>query len=431
MNNEITGGRRSLLTLPPALRYPKYRAYWLGTLASVSGFQMAIFTQGWVTYELTGSALYLGYVGLSNAAPAIALNLVGGVFADKLDKRRLIFFTQIIIASLIFLLGFLTLTDSIRVWHIIAIGFVAGGVNAFDQPARQALYPHLIDRKVMTSAVALNSAIWSGVRVIAPMTAGIAISLIGTAAAFFMAGSGFLLMAIVIALLQVPRIESASSGSPMHDMLEGLKFIGGSTIFSFLIGMTFFNSFFGMAYVTMMPAFAVDILKLGADGQGVLMSASGIGAIAVTLYLAWGGTFSRKGLLIVGGGMMFGISLVAFALTSKYIGSFELAIALMLIMGVSSSTYMITIMSSLQLLVPNNMRGRVMGFYGMTWSIMPLGGAQAGVIATFVGVPVAVAIGGGLVAAFALGPAMINRQVRNIGSIVQEAERPTFSLTQR
>ena len=431
MNNEITGGRRSLLTLPPALRYPKYRAYWLGTLASVSGFQMAIFTQGWVTYELTGSALYLGYVGLSNAVPAIALNLVGGVFADKLDKRRLIFFTQIIITSLIFLLGFLTLTDSIRVWHIIAIGFVAGGVNAFDQPARQALYPHLIDRKVMTSAVALNSAIWSGVRVIAPMTAGIAISLIGTAAAFFMAGSGFLLMAIVIALLQVPRIESASSGSPMHDMLEGLKFIGGSTIFSFLIGMTFFNSFFGMAYVTMMPAFAVDILKLGADGQGVLMSASGIGAIAVTLYLAWGGNFSRKGLLIVGGGMMFGISLVAFALTSKYIGSFELAIELMLIMGVSSSTYMITIMTSLQLLVPNNMRGRVMGFYGMTWSIMPLGGAQAGVIATFVGVPVAVAIGGGLVAAFALGPAMINRQVRNIGSIVQEAERPTFSLTQR
>ena len=431
MNNEITGGRRSLLTLPPALRYPKYRAYWLGTLASVSGFQMAIFTQGWVTYELTGSALYLGYVGLSNAAPAIALNLVGGVFADKLDKRRLIFFTQIIITSLIFLLGFLTLTDSIRVWHIIAIGFVAGGVNAFDQPARQALYPHLIDRKVMTSAVALNSAIWSGVRVIAPMAAGFAISLIGTAAAFFMAGSGFLLMAIVIALLQVPRIESASSGSAKHDMIEGLKFIGGSTIFSFLIGMTFFNSFFGMAYVTMMPAFAVDILKLGADGQGVLMSASGIGAIAVTLYFGWGGNFSRKGLLIVGGGMMFGISLVAFALTSKYIGSFELAIALMLIMGVSSSTYMITIMSSLQLLVPNDMRGRVMGFYGMTWSIMPLGGAQAGAIATLVGVPVAVAIGGGLVAAFALGPAMINRQVRNIGSILQEAERPIFSLKER
>jgi hypothetical protein len=106
LNTETTGGWRSLLTLPPALRYPKYRAYWLGTLASVSGFQMSIFTQGWVTFELTGSALYLGYVGLSNAVPAIALNLVGGVLADKVDKRMLIFFTQIIITLLIFLLGF-------------------------------------------------------------------------------------------------------------------------------------------------------------------------------------------------------------------------------------------------------------------------------------------------------------------------------------
>ena len=323
MNTETTGGRRSLLSLPPALRYPKYRAYWLGTLASVGGFQMSIFTQGWVTYELTGSALYLGYVGLSNASAAIALNLVGGVYADKLDKRKLIFFTQIIITSLIFLLGILTLTDAIEVWHIIAIGFVAGGVNAFDQPARQALYPHLIDRKVMTSAVALNSAIWSGVRIIAPVGAGFVISLIGTPASFFLAGSGFLIMGIVIALLQVPRIESASSGSPAHDLIEGLKFIGGSTIFSFLIGMTFFNSFFGMAYMTMMPAFAVDILKIGADGQGVLMSAGGIGALAVTMYLGSVGNFRGKGLLIIGGGVMFGISIVAFALTAKYIGSFE------------------------------------------------------------------------------------------------------------
>ena len=329
MNTETASGPRRLLTLPPALRYPKYRVYWLGTLASVGGFQMAIFTQGWVTYELTGSALYLGYVGLSNASAAIALNLVGGVFADKLDKRKLIFFTQIIITSLIFLLGFLTLTDTIRVWHIIAIGFVAGGVNAFDQPARQALYPHLIDRKVMTSAVALNSAIWSGVRIIAPVGAGLVISLIGTPASFFLAGSGFLLMGIVIALLKVPRIESASSGSPAHDLVEGLKFIGGSTVFSFLIGMTFFNSFFGMAYMTMMPAFAVDILKVGADGQGVLMSAGGIGALAVTLYLGSVGDFSRKGLLIIGGGVMFGISIAAFALTSRYVGSFELAMALM------------------------------------------------------------------------------------------------------
>ena len=415
-------GLSKFFKIPPALRYPKYRAYWLGTLASVGGFQMLMFGQGWLTFELTGSPLYLGYIGLANASSAIALNLFGGVFADKLDKRKLIFITQLITASLIFLLAALTITKIVEVWHIIVIAFVAGAVNAFDQPARQALYPHLIDRKVMVSAVALNSAIWQGTRIVSPAIAGFVISLTGTATAFLLAGAGFVTMAIVIAVLQVPKIEVRSGGSPMQDMVEGLKFIGGSAVFSFLIGMTFFNSFFGMAYIMMMPAFAVDILKVGADGQGVLMSVGGVGALAVTMALGSTSGSSYRGLMIVGGGAMFGLAVAAFALTSEYIGWFPLALVLMFIMGTASSTYMIAIMSSLQLLVPDNMRGRVMGFYGMTWSIMPLGAFQAGAIAEFVGVPVAVAIGGVLVALFALGPAMINRQVRTLGVILQERE---------
>ena len=182
-----------------------------------------------------------------------------------------------------------------------------------------------------------------------------------------------------------------------------------------------------MAYITMMPAFAVDILKVGADGQGTLMAVGGIGATIVTFVFGWLPNFRQKGLLIIGGGLSFGLSIAAFALTSQLVGSFPLAMALMILMGISSSTYMISIMSSLQLLVPDNMRGRVMGFYGMTWSIMPLGGFQAGAIATFVGVPVAIAIGGGLVAAFALGPAFVNRQVRNIGEILARAEMPAVT----
>ena len=172
----------------------------------------------------------------------------------------------------------------------------------------------------------------------------------------------------------------------------------------------------------MMPAFAVDILKVGADGQGALMSVGGIGALAVTMLLGSMGNFERKGLLIVGGGVAFGLSVAAFALTAHYVGSYPLAMALMVIMGISSSTYMISIMSSLQLLVPDNMRGRVMGFYNMTWSIMPLGAFQAGAIAEFVGIPSAIAIGGALVTLFALGPALLNRQVRNLGTILQERE---------
>ena len=403
--------------VPPALRYPKYRAYWFGTLASVCGFQMLMFAQGWLTYQLTGSPLALGFVSLASASASIALNLFGGVFADRLDKRRLIFFCQLATAALIFLLGFLTLFKVVEVWHIVVLAFLSGAVNAFDQPARQALYPHLIERRAMMSAVALNSVVWQGTRIVAPAIAGLIVAQISTAAAIIIAGSGFVVMALVIAALQVPRIESYSQSSPLSDLMEGLSFIKTNSIFWFLIGMTFFNSFFGMAYITMMPAIAVDTLKVGADGQGLLMMVGGVGASAVTLLFIWR-DFQNKGLLIIGGGLAFGIAIATFALTSQFIGSYPLALALMVVMGVASSTYMITIMSSLQLLVPDNMRGRVMGFYGMTWSIMPLGGFQAGAIANFVGVPIALAIGGGLVAAFALGPALINRQVRNIGAIL-------------
>ena len=358
---------------PPALRYPKYRAYWLGTLASVCGFQMLMFAQGWLTYQLTGSALALGIVSLASASTSIALNLFGGVFADRLDKRRLIFFCQLATAGLIFLLGFLTLFEVVEVWHIVAIAFMSGAVNAFDQPARQALYPHLIERRAMMSAVALNSVVWQGTRVVAPAIAGLIVAQISTAAAIIIAGSGFVVMALVILALRVPRIETGPRNSAARDLLEGLNFIKSNSIFWFLIGMTFFNSFFGMAYITMMPAFAVDVLKVGADGQGLLMMVGGIGASLVTLVFIWF-NFRQKGLLIIGGGMAFGVSIATFALTSQFIGSFPLALALMVTMGVASSTYMISIMSSLQLLVPDNMRGRVMGFYGMTWSIMPLGG---------------------------------------------------------
>jgi MFS family permease len=390
---------------------------------------MLTFGQFWLVFELTDSALYIGYVGAANAFAAITLNLFGGVFADQMDKRKLIIATQITIAALIFVLAFLTATGLVTVWHIIVIALITGGVNAFDQPARQALYPHLINRSAMVSAVALNSAIWQGTRIFAPAVAGGIIDVFGTSSTFFIAGAGFSIMALVIFWLNVPKIET-SSGNPIHDMVNGLKFIKGDSVFWFLIGMTFFNSFFGMAYITMMPAITVDVLKLGAGDQGTLMSVGGVGAFAVTMLLGLKANFRHKGLLIVGGGAMFGISVAGFAITAHYFASFWMAMAFMVVMGMSSSVYMISIMSSLQLLVPNHMRGRVMGFYGMTWSIMPLGATQAGFMSSFIGVPFAIAVGGVLVALFALGPALVNKNVRNVGKLLQEAEQALTDRTQ-
>ena len=402
--------------IPPALRYPAYRAYWFGLLASVSGFQMFRVGQGWLIYEITGSPWSLGLVGAANAIPAIFFNLFGGVFADRLDKRRLIMFTQLTTGSLIFLLATLTLLGLVEPWHVLVIAFLAGGVEAFDNPARQALYPHLIDRRVMMSAVAMNSVIWQGTRIIAPGIAGFIIDLINTETAFYISGAGFLVLAVVMARLKIPPIARGALGNPIQDIKEGLKFIKVNSIFSFLIGMTFFNSFFGMAYVMLMPIFAVDILAVGAKGQGLLLGISGAGALLNTLWIGTRGSVPNRGLAIIGGAVLFGLTVAAFALTAEYVGSFALVMALMFFMGIFNSLYMISVQSSLQIMVPDRMRGRVMGFYGMTWSIMPLGGLQASALTSVLTAPIALAIGGLAVALFALGPAAVNSKVRNLGS---------------
>ena len=283
--------RRVRDAFPPALRYPNYRAYWLGLLASVAGFRMFEFSQFWLAYELTGSPLYLGYVGAAQAIPGVVLNLFGGVFADRLDKRHLIIVTQVVTAALIFFLATVTALDLVNKWHVLIVASLAGGVDAFNQPARQAIFPHLIDRRVMMSAVALNSTVWPGTAIIVPAFAGGLIALADTEVALYVGATGFLAMAAVVYRLRIPPVLSDVRGSPAQDMLEGLRFIVRNSIFSFLIAMTFFNSFFGVSYQIMMPVFAVDVLKVGAPGQGVLLEVRGVGALLTNLW--WG---SRVGL---------------------------------------------------------------------------------------------------------------------------------------
>lgn len=415
-------------TLGPAMEFRQYRIFWLGTLASVTGFQMLNFSQFWIIHRLTQDPLFLGYVGLASAVPSILLNLFGGVVADKLDRKRLIAFTQSINAILILILALITFTEVVRPTHVIILAFLAGGVNAFDQPARQALYPALIDRSVMMNAVALNSAIWTGTRIIAPAIAGVVITVAGEGTSFLLSALGFFAMSMITLTIHVPKAKNNNkivehSEGTRKALFEGVKYILANNVFLLLIGITFFNSFFGMAYLPMMPVFAVEILKVGADGQGIIMGLGGIGALSMTIVLGRIGNFEKRGLLIILGSVSFGLTLAVFALTAALISNYYLAMVLMLIVGGSSSVYMISIMSSLQLMVPDNMRGRVMGFYGITWSIMPLGGMYAGGLAKLIGdgndgVPFAVAIGGILVALFAIGPGLLNSNIRNLGKLV-------------
>jgi len=394
----------------------------MGLVASVTGYQMFRVAQAWYVYELTGSPLWLGFAALANAVPGMFFNLFGGVFADRMNKRLLVMSTQAAAAGIIFTLAILTFLGVANEWHVMVIAFLAGAVEAFDNPARQAMYPHLIDRKVMTSAVALNSSVWSGTRIIGPVIAGYIVDFYDMTTAFFVAGAGFTTMALVMLFLKVPPIPRGSHGNPVQDLVEGLQFIKRNSLFTFLITMTFFNSFFGMAYVFLVPVFAQENLGLGAKEYGALLSASGVGSLIVTFLLVSKSNVGFKGPLIIGGAFLFGSSLIAFGLTSQYVGSYELAMAMLFLIGIFTSLVNISIQSALQSLVPDEVRGRVMGFYSMTWSIMPMGGMLAGFLASIVvvGAPFAVVIGGSAVAAFALGPALLNRKVRNLDAILAQ-----------
>jgi MFS family permease len=415
--------------LPPAFRYPAYRIYWGGMLASVIGFQVFQFTQFLLIHHLTGSAIYLGFVGLATAVPSLFLTLFGGVVADKIDKRRLLLLTQVTSAALMALLASLTFTGLVAPWHVIAVAFMAGAVFAFDNPARQSLYPRLVDRAALTSAVAFQSVIWQSTRIAGPAVAGLIVANLGgteergMAIAFMFATIGFLVMGIVMARLVVPApAETRARSSGIEDLKEGLRFIRGNTVVMFLILMSFVNGLFGGAYITLMPAIARDVLGVNADLQGWLLSCSGIGALSVTLVLGTGGSLRWRAPTLIGGASAYGLLVAAFAITAERIGSYPLALGLLVAMGVAQAAYMIIIQTTLVTMVPDRLRGRVMGFFGITYAMLPLSGLQAALIAEFVGVPTAVAIGGFVVTAFALGPALLNSRIRELSLHVRQAD---------
>ena len=407
--------RRPRLQMFTALRHSSFRRFWIGMVASVLGFQIMTVAQGWLIYILTDSKLALGYVGLAAGLPAIALNLFGGVIADKVNQRRLLIATQTTSSMVMLALAILTLTGLVEPWHIITSAFLIGSVQAFDTPTRQSLFPHLIDREDMLNAVALNSMVWQGTRVIGPAIGGVIIGTrLGVAPGFFAPFLGFLMMAVMIATLRLPPIKRAEGASFFHDMAQGINFVRTNTIFAFLISMTFFNSIFGMSYIFILPVFARDIFNVGELGLGVLHAASGAGALLGTLITASLGNFQRKGWLILGGAVLFGTFLILFAVTGSLFKFFPLSLVFIFCAGVSTSIYMITIMSTLQLMVPNELRGRVMGIYGMTWSLLPVGAMQAGAIAEYTSAPLAVAVGGAAVIFFAIVMGLSIRQVRTL-----------------
>ncbi len=410
--DEIGPAKIKKLTIFSALHHRTFRLYWMVLLASILARNLQFVAQSWLVLQLTNSPFMLGVASLCSAIPAIAFVLLGGAVADRTSRRLLYISTEVMMACLYLALATLTATGIVRVWHVLLFAFLSGCVRAIDQPTRQALLPYTIPRDEMANAVALASTVWQLSRLVGPSIAGMLIYLLGIASGFYVGTVGFFFAVIVLILLPLHEtIDTAGKqGNLLQSALEGVKFIRASKIIYSLIGMAFFNGVFGMSYMTLMPVFARDILAVGSKGYGFLQSAGGAGAVIGTVLVAYLARFRCKGRQTIIGAISFGLLLIGFAFSISY----PLSLALIFFMGMANDFYLTTISAVLQLNLPDQFRGRVMGVYGLTWSLIPMGGTIAGAAAEYIGTQVTVAIGGFLVAAMALTVAMAFPSLRHL-----------------
>jgi len=400
-----------LLQALSALRHRNYRLYWFGQLSSVLAQNMEGVAQGWLVLELTNSPLLLGITGLAFAAPTIALTLLGGVVADRADRRRIMILSQTLSAVTFFLLANLILLEWVVYWHVIVFAILSGCVRAFDRPSRMALLPQMVPKEDIANAVAVGGTIWQLNRLVGPAFAGMLIYLIGIGPTYyfcFAASLSAVVLWLGIRLSTQPTAPSA--GGVMQHMAEGLNFIRKNEIYFIFIAIIFFNSAFGMSYLILMPVFARNVLDVGSQGFGFLQSVGGAGALVGVLAVAWFSHSRGKGMQALSGALLFGILLILFAASNSYM----LSLALAFMLGVASQFYMTTISTVIQVNLPNELRGRVMGIYGLAWELMPVGGMIAGAIAEFAGAPIAVGFGGFMVAGMALLVAIFYPSVRRL-----------------
>jgi MFS family permease len=385
------------------LRGRNYRNYYFGHLISVGGHQMIIATQSWLIYHLTGSPLALGLVSGAQAAPSIILNFYAGALADRANMRYIIVAAEAAAALFTGTLGLLVVTGVVEVWHIAVIAVFTGIALSFDEPARRALWPHLVKRNQYMYAVSLNSTIWSSTRILAPGIAGFIIAvgekltgevMVGAGVSYFFAFAGFLVMALVVRALQIPSVKRSTGATVFHDILEGLLFVKRHSVLLILLVMTLVNGFFGLSYMWLMPVFAEDYLSVDVTGFAMLLSFSGMGGILGTIGVASYGQKVSRTLLVFGGGIMFGIFIVLFAISSFLVHSYPLALVLVFLIGVAFSVYQVASQTLLNLLVPDEFRGRLMGLRALTWTLAPMGSLLAGSVATLINTAFAVGLGG-------------------------------------
>ena len=395
-----------------ALRDRNYRWLWIGSLASSATFQMGSVAQGWLVYKLTGSAFALGWVGAGWAVSALLLSLYGGAVADRVNKRDLLVWIRLVVALSMLTIALLISTGALRLWHLAANSLLTGVLFSFMMPASQAFLSELVGEKTLLNAVSLNAVGMGLMGIISATVAGYLVELLGVASTYYvMAG---LYLVAVYSVTRIPRsraqVEERPPTSVWADLREGVRYIRSHTVLPSLLGLTMALAVLAMPYGTLMPKYAQDVMGMDASGLGMLMAAPGVGGLLSSLATASLGDFRGKGKLLLASGLAFGVSLLLFANIPR------LAAALLFLglIGAASNACTVANNCLLQANSREELRGRVMSVYMMTWGLMPLGTIPAGAVADRMGVPFVLSVGGGLTAVVFLGAVLFSRRVRNL-----------------
>jgi MFS family permease len=375
-----------------SLRYRNFRLFFVGQLVSMVGTWMQSMALSWLVYRMTGNTTLLGIVVLATQGPIVLLGSYTGVMADRVDARRMLVITQTVQMIQAFLLGWLTLTGTIQVWQILALAVLLGLINAFDLPARQVLVAQTVDREDLPNAIALNSSVFHGTRVLGPAVAGIMVAAVGEGWCFVVNGVSFLAVIAGLLMMRLQPWVTRSDHPPVFShFLEGVRFVRGHREVRLLLLLLGIVCLMGMPYTVLMPIFADGILHGGPRGMGLLMGASGTGAVLGAAALAGRRRMSGLERIAALGAIGVGLSLACFA----YSHSFWLSAFLMIPVGMTMVGHMTANNTLVQMLIPDEMRGRVMAFHAMVFTAgMPLGGVLEGWLAGRIGAPLTVALGG-------------------------------------
>jgi MFS family permease len=374
-----------------SMRYRNFQLFFSGQLISLIGTWMDNVAEAWLVYRLTGSSLLLGTVAFAGQIPIFLLGPLGGFVADRWDRRKIVIATQVSSMILASILSFLTLTKRITVWEVTLLAALMGVVNAFDVPARQSLLVELVGREDLMNAIALNSSMFNGARIIGPSVAGILVASIGEGWCFFANAVSYIAVIAGLLMMQMQRSVIEKPSSPWDHIAEGFRFVRDTRPIRALLLLLGLVSVVALPYSVLMPIFAAKILHGSARTLGVLMGATGIGALAGALMLASRTQLQGLGKLVAMSCAGFGTCLILFSFSRSY----PVSTILLVPVGFFVMVQMASTNTLIQSMVPDRLRGRTMAVYSMTLlGMAPIGAFLSGAVAERIGAPWTVAIGG-------------------------------------